>query len=449
MDKLRKVSSLDLYLLWKYMSIGLLVIIIVITFSRMLPEIFSPIVSLIGAAVLYTMLYNNRMSGQQRCMIVPYSIFICLIVATFVSIVLNVLFVWNLIKLPQEFIFLSKPYVPSLLLMPLFFVCMTVIYFRRHKLSVCVRCKMRNGDAYERGRTGSILNFETHFQLLNLVVLFGVTTAIIWSYYLGVFIKIGMNARDWYVFVWVVIILFVFDELYFIFRYYNLYLDLKENHEIINQEDLQEMSAKTYLRYYVVCGNNVYVDPHALLPGTPYREVIDTPFFTKRAVNGITLDEVRRTIVGMTGVDNGELRFFFGRRVPGTKNQSVLRYFYFLDGDISDYPHLKAQGEWMDYEIIKKIYSTSPSRLAAMSVADTTRLATIILTEKLYDSRGNRKLRLKHYTPTFNMLDVRKSELDFQDDKWIRISMFNADTPFFRLRRWWRGITGKSAGDRF
>lgn len=68
------------------------------------------------------------------------------------------------------------------------------------------------------------------------------------------------------------------DVLYFVSRYYNLYLDMKENNEIITPEELNDMTAKTYLRYYVVCGNNIYVDSHAIDPKAVYKEVIDTPF---------------------------------------------------------------------------------------------------------------------------------------------------------------------------
>ena len=86
-------------------------------------------------------------------------------------------------------------------------------------------------------------------------------------------------------------------------------------------------------------------------------------------------------------------------------------------------------------------------RLASISVSDTSRLATIILTEKIFDEEGNRKNRLRSYNPTFNLYDVRKSKLDFQDDKWIRVSLFNSDTPFFRFKRRWRRMMGGGRGN--
>lgn len=445
MEDLKKVNGIEFYMLWKNLSISLLVVIGVIAMSRMLPNIMSPLLALLGAAFLYTLIYNNRMDGSKSCMIAPYSIFVCFIVYTVISVVCNLLWVWHMVKIPDEFLFLTDPFIPSLLMMPVFFLTMLVIYFRGHNLALCVKCRMRNGDPLERGRMGAILLYETNLQIINLIIIFGLTAAIVWAYYLVFYITINVNNRDWYVFVWAIVIIFFLDEIYFIYRYYNLYLDLKENNEVIDAEELDNIESRTYLRFYVICGNHIYVDPHSFNPDAPFREIIDTPFFTKRSVNGISIDEVRRTIVNMTGVDNGELRFFFGRRVQGHDKLSILRYFYFIDGDIKDHEHLRTTGEWMDFERIKQIYSNTPQRMAPLNVTDITRLATIILTEKTYDARGNRKSKIKSYTPSFNLLDVRRSNIDFQDEQWIEIAMLNADTPFFRLKRWWRAVSGRQA----
>lgn len=444
MDDLKKVSSLQLYEFWKNLSIGLLMVIAMLTFSQLLPFYLSPVLSLGSAAILSTLLYNNRQKKSGSCMLPIYALFFCFISFSFITIILNVLYAWGLLSMPMEFIFFNDPYIPSLMMMPISFLTLLVINVRRHKLRICIDCKLERGDNYERGKLGSILDYESHFQLKNLLLLFGILSVIIWTYYLVFYININQNARDWYVFTWLIIIMFILDELYFVARYYNLYLDLKENDEIISPQELRDMTAKTYLRFYVVCGNNMYVDTHAVDAHESHKEIIDTPFFTKRSVNGITVHEVKRIITRMTGVNHGELRFFFGRKSNDMSKHSLLRYFYFLDGTPDDYPELNTEGEWMKFDTIKHIYSTSPSRLSNITVADLTRLATIILTEKIFDEEGRRKSRIKSYNPTFNLDDVRKSELDFQDDKWLKISMFNSDTRMYGLKRWWRNITGRS-----
>lgn len=443
MDDLKKVNSMQLYLMWKQLTIGILACVAVVAVTRMLPFFLAPAVGLGGAAALYTVLYYNRLNKVSSCSVSIYALFYCLIAYSFVSISINVLYAWGLILVPDELIFFNRPYISVLVLAPVSFITLLVMYFKRHSLELCVECRLFNGDHHDRGILGQILHDESALQLRNLAMIFGIISAVVWTYFECVYVKININSRDWYVFTWLYIIAFVLDELYFIFRYYNLYLDLKETNEIISQDEINDMSDKTYIRYYVICENKLFVDTKAMDPAVPYREVIDTPFITRRSVSGIRVDEVRGIIARMSGVSDGELRFFYGRKSADMDHHLLMRYFYFLNGSPEDYPELNVDGEWMDFEKVKYIYATSPGMLSHRAISDLTRLATIIQTEKLFDSQGFRKNRIKSYTPHFNLKDVRNSTLDFQDDKWIRISLFNSDTPFYRIKKWWRRLSGR------
>ncbi len=442
MDELEKVTSFQLYKLWRNLTIGMVTVIVIITMSKLLPYFLSPVVSLLGAAALYTFIYDSQVKNETSCMIVPFGMLYALVGYSFVTILLNVVYAWGFKSIPAEFVFFTNPFIPSLIMDPVCFVTFLFMSVGRRKMPMCRVCQLRGANNSERGSMRHMINNETHFQMKNLTIIFGVLSVLIWAYYFLFYINININARDWYVFIWLTVIFFVLDELYFAARYYNLYLDLKENDEVISQDELRNMTAKTYLRYYVICGNSMYVDTHVIDPRTPFKEVIDTPFYTTRSVNGISVDEVKRIIKKMTGVD-GELRFFYGRKVAEFTNHSVLRYFYFLDGEPADHPELNTDGEWMDFDKLKYLYSNNPGKLGDLAVTDTTRLATIILTEKIFDEKGYRKSKIKMYNPSFSLMDVRKSNLDFQDDKWIRISMFNSDTPLYTFKRRWRKFLGK------
>lgn len=439
MDDLRRVNSVQLYTFWKNLSLGLLVIIALMAFSHILPFYASPIIAFLAATVLYTMLYNNKMRTESGCLVIVYTLLYCVVNYTIVTVVLSILTMWHFVSLPKEFLFLNDPYISSLLMNPVCLITCIVLYFRRRSIGICRECRLSADGLYERGKAGSIFRYEAYFQIRNLIYLFGFLTVAVWAYYEFIYIKLSLNSRDYYVFTWLNIISFVLDELYFVARYYNLYLDLKENDEIITQEELQDMTAKTYLRYYVICGDKIYLDPKSIVAGSEYKEVLDTPFVTKRSVNGIPIPEVRSIIRRLTGSADGELRFFYGSRSAELKNHSVLRYFYFLDGRLEDYQDMPVDGEWVDFEDVKRFYTHTPGKFAPMAVGDISRLATIILTEKMYDENGRRKVRLKSYSPTFTLEDVRNSALDFQYDKWIKISMFNSDTPFYRVKKLFRG----------
>ncbi|MDE6006528.1 MAG: hypothetical protein K2G67_03130 [Muribaculaceae bacterium] len=437
MKDLEKVNGAQLISFWKNISVGILVLILTLVFSRIFPFYFSPIIGLLAAAFLYTILYNNKVSRTSSCMVVPYAMFYCIIVYAFVSIILNVLDIWDFIRMPKEFSFFNDPYIPVLILDPICFFILLIIYIRRNRLAICIDCKISKGLSIERGKLGEILNVETRLQLLNLIWIFGLLSAVTWIYYAYFYFKgANVNNRDWYIFVWSNVIIFIIDEIYFASRYYNIYLDLKENGEIITEEELNDMTTKTYLRFYLICGNKVYLNTHVADPYVKGKFVTDTPFVTKRNVNGITISDVNGIIRRMTGYNTGELRFFYGRKSQDITKHRILRYFYFLDGKPEDYPELEIEGEWIDFDTLKFVYQKHPKSMSMIFLTDLSRMATIILTQKIFDDNGYRKLRVKSYRPTFDLVEVRDKEYDFQDDKWLRIAMFNSDLRGFHIRKW-------------
>lgn len=449
MQDLTKIDASQLRSFMKHFTIALGIVALTLILSRVLPFYFAPIIGLLAAMAIYTMLYNHRNRHSMSCALLPYSIFYCLISYSFVIIILNMLRIFGVIQLPRELSFFHAPFVASLILDPVTFITLLVIYIRGQKMSVCVDCKISKGTALERGKLGEILTSESHRQLKNLVFLFGVLTLIEWGYYLTIYSDVNMSDRDWYVFLWLNLIAYTLDGIYFGMRYYNIFLDLQENGEIISEEEVEDMTVKTYLRYYVICGNHIYVNAHTVNAnpnsGIMEREVIDTPFLTKRNVNGISQPEVKSIIERLTGVKDGELRFFFGRRMSDLKNHRVVRYMYFLDGDVTNYDNIPMPGEWMDFEMIKVIYTTNPGLLARVFISDISRMTTIVLTQKIFNENGYRKIKTKSYQPTYSLQEVRNNRYDFQDDKWIRISMFNSDRKGYGMRRWLRNLFGGTA----
>jgi len=446
MQDLNKVNATSLFQFWKNFSIGLMVMVVTLLLSRILPFYFSPIIGLLAAALLYTMLYNNRLSIMSTCMEIPYAIFYCVTAYSFVSIMLNVIDIWSFISVPKEISFFNYPYIPALILDPVCFFTLLVFYMRRNHLSICIDCKVSKGLSVERGRFGEILSVESKLQLINMIWLFGFLSVLVWVYFLVYYIDVSVNGRDWYVFLWINVIAIILDEIYFAARYYNIYLDLKDRGEIITEEELSDMTTKTYIRYYVVCGNNLFLSNSVADPQVEGRFVIDSPFFTKRNVNGMTTAEVLGIIQRLSGHSNGKLRFFFGRKMEPS-NHRVLRYFYFLDGDVADYQDMNVDGEWVNFDEVKIVYNQRPHLMARPLLIDLSRLITIVLTQKLFDSRGHRKLKLKSYQPQVSLTEVREKDYDFQDDKWIRISMYNSDTCWFQWRKIWNKVRMFAGGD--
>lgn len=439
MQDLGKIDNKLLFSLLKFFMIGLGAISVPLVLSRVLPFYFAPVLGLLVAMAMYTLLYNNRVTHSLACALIPYAVFYCLISYSLLIIVTNLLYISNVIELPKEMSFFDDPFLPTLFMDPVCFVTFLIIYLKNGRVSICQDCRIHKGPALERGKLGEILTSESRRQILNLTVLFGLMTVVDWVYFFLLYDRAALlNNRDIYIFIWFNLIAFALDIGYYGMRYYNIYLDLKDNGAIINEEEIEDMSAKTYLRFYVICGNHIYVNAKTMDYDRTDRDVIDSPFVIRRNVNGCTTEQVRQMAEMLTGNHKGELRFFFGRMLPDLINHRVMRYFYFLDGDDTDLPELPLNGEWMDFEMVKTIYATNPSMLAKVFLSDISRMTTVVLTQKLFNENGYRKIKAKSYQPTYNLPEVREHRYDFQDDKWIRIAMFNSDNKAYALRRWWR-----------
>lgn len=445
MQDLRKINSLQLYYLWRNLAISLLCVGIVMGGAHILPYYMAPALSLFLCGMLYTMIWNNKISDNKGSMIIVETMLYSLLLYTFISILLVVIQVIGLKHFPNEIIFFNDPYIPSLILLPATLgVSLYALMFKK-SMPAYRLYRAQYASARERGYFGLLSNRETNLQLRNMVILFAVLTVIVWYYYLNVYVSINQNGRDWYVFLWIVVISVILDEVYFMMRYYNLYLDLREHHEIITPEELCDITAHTYLRFYVICGEYFYVDRNSFDRLNQKDGVLDTPFITKRTVNGVPTTEVRNIVERMTGKPGGELKFFFGRHLAGVDKHSLLRYFYFLDGDISDYSDMGEKGEWMHFDDVKRVYNTNPLGMATNALNDLTRLSTIILTERTYDEDGYRRNKIKTYKRNLTLADVRKCKLDLQDDKWLHVADFNSDTKFFKLKKLLKDAAGKSS----
>ena len=440
MRDLSKINSKQVFGLWKNLTVCILAVAVTIILSKILPYYLSPVIALLVASALYFYIYNEKFATVKTCTVPAITILYNIVAYAFLTIILNLMHIWGLFEMPREFVFFTDPFIPSLILNPVSFVVLLIIYLQRKRLKACTDCRQRRSFGGRRGAAG-VLNVEVHNQMKNFIVVSGILSLVIWFYYQFHYIDTNINSRDAYIFTGLTLIGLFLDWIYFSWRYYNLYLDLKENDELITPAEIRDMTAKTYVRYYVVCGNSLYLTPHAQEGG---HEVLDTPFFTKQTLNGRLGEDAESIIKRMTGVDNGELKFFYGRKSPEDNKHSLLRYFYFLDGTPEDYPELDTEGEWIPFDKVKYIYSNMPQRMAELAVYDITRLATIILTEKIFDENGIRKSGIRSYNPTFNLPEVRKSKIDFQDDKWIEVSLFNSDARLFKLKKWWRNRFQKS-----
>lgn len=442
---LYKVNSKQIYFLWRNFALAVLVFVGMVLLTKFLPPIFAPLVSTASCVVLYAMIYNNAHFSTQTCVVVPYTMFHIIMNYTIVLVIINLLSIWFMQPLPSPMVFFEGYFIPGLIFAPVAVVTSAIVYLRRHHLSICKECQLHNSPMVEKGRTGVIFSHESELQIRNIFFFFLLITVIFWTYYLVSFSDVSITARDSFVFTWIALILVLCDIMFFGIRYYNLYLDLKERDELVSPSEIERYTTRTYLRFYVICSDSIYLTRKN---SDEFRDndntsIFDTPFIVRRIVTSIPEPEVHKIIESATGITGGFLKFFYGRKVADVGNHRIFRYFYFLPGETSEYPELMRRGEWLSSEKFKTIYNTHPLSMSTSLLTDMSRLATILVTSKTYDEHGERRNKIMQYRPSFNFEEIKNCNLDFQNELWIRVSMYNSDQRFFRLRRWLNQGLGK------
>lgn len=444
MKEIFKINSVQVYNIWRNTAYGLIVVALTLLASSLLPTFLAPIVSSVAAFSIYLLTYNET-SRRQNCLKHPSVVLISLITYTFLLLVLNMASLWiDNFELWFELSFFTSPYVPILLLAPT--ITFTALYMRLKgdNSSVCIDCRMVYGHYMQRGQIGVLMHSEAKKQLDNLIKVFGFLTLTSCLYYFLVYNPTNFTSRDSFVFLWFPVVVIIFDIFYFAIRYYNVFLDLQQQNLVVSPQELSAMQTKTWVRFYVICEDSIFLNMHARddLHEDDKHDVIETPFIVSRESEGISEKEATAIIHSLTGVRDGKLRFFYGRRSADNFKHNIIRFFYFLPGEVAQYPHLKdVAGTWISSNKFKTLHFTNPNlHLSPLLRTDMNRLATIIVTSKTFNEKGERRTKLKQYHPSFNFEELHNSKLDFQDNAWMRVAAFNSNIPNFRLKRFWRNL---------
>ncbi|MCM1319209.1 MAG: hypothetical protein NC217_02370 [Muribaculaceae bacterium] len=439
MHELEKVNTQQVFLMWRNVAVPVLTVIFMHVLTNILPSILAPVVSTVTAIVLYYQVISNSYSKEESCAICPYIFFITIVSYTISLIILNILTIWGLLRLPDEFIFFDGQFIMGLVLSPVGLITTFIMYLNRRHLTLCINCKITAGSPSERGRIGNIYNSESNSLMKDIMLMYSILIVINYGYYLYEYIDLNISERDTFVFRSINILIYLFLIAKYAIHYYNLFLDLKESNELLSPDELSALGTRTYVRFYVICGDSLYMSVSNI--DNQYddeTDIIDSPFSIRRNASGFQEYELKQFIEEQTGIKGGELRFFYGRKLPDAAGRKVLRYFYFIPGEPEDYPELRIPGSWISSDKLKTIYNNTPDRLTSVCLSDISRLAMITITSKLYKPNGERRNKLTQYRPSFTLREIKTDNLDYQNDKWIRVANFNSDTSFFKVKRWWR-----------
>lgn len=424
-----------LFLLWLNWIIATGAITLVVVCALWISEYWLPFLAFGLELILHGLVRKNNRSAFPVCYLIPFITTRVLLLSGIIMIVINLMHIKGLIHnfFDPETLNADIPYISLLIVAPI--TALTALWgtIRNTNLTFCVNCRMRYGSAAERGFLGSIFSQEGHFQIKLLLIMYTFLTIWGWVYYATIYVNVNINSPDRFFFFWAPVLFFILGGVYTGVRYLSLW-----NYYVQNIEgSASRQGSSTQLRYLVFWDNYILLrvpDPEDVTD--PAETKIDTPaslFIPYR--KKMTDYDAEYFFNGMWNLQSSDIRFMYSN-VNFNYDCNIFHYLSFITDEQkaeveNHYPNCK----WLSLQQLDR--ALSEGKTASLLGSEIYRLYTIAMAWKTYDREGKRLYKIKHYTPTFRIKDIKKWDVDYNDSRWLFIANNNEDKPFYRFKKFW------------
>lgn len=334
----------------------------------------------------------------------------------------------------------DSPLIAILITAPSTVIVTACFLLNRREPLVCRKCKMRYGNVIEHGFIGGLYRQEWRFQTRLLMILSGCLAVVDWGYYMLQYVNVNLNRADYFYFIWLPMVIYLLSLIYLGSRYYSMWVYYCHNDE----GHFVEQPGSTTLRYLLIKDGRILIDMTHTADHFPNGGVIkrfDTPVVVKLPYReSENLADAEMQFHQATGIREATIRPIY-ESPDNVTYRNIFHYFVFIDDEalVAD---SKVRGEWLTFN---EIYELMQHRVMARElVSEIKRIYDVAMAWKTYDRKGHRLYDIKHYHPTFHLRDIRKWDVDYNDETWLKVSHFNEDKPFFRIRKFF-----SNAGQRF
>ncbi len=420
-------------------AISLLVVL-----SLWMPPAAVPVVAIMIQMGFFMLVKANRRKKLPSCYILPFLAARIFFWTAVVMVVVLMLYSRHLIEtiFEGDTINTEIPFITVLVIGPVTVAVTLFAVVRGGKLRFCRDCKIRNGFPAERGFLGNLFSQEGKYQTRMLLNVSALVTLVGWVYYFLAYVNVNLNEPDRLVFFWTPLAVFVITIVMMAVRYMGLCNYYEEHFEGSGQQ----MRRSTLIRFIIIADNTIVVRPPQADPDMNIN-FADTCYDTPASLiiphrQKIGLDEAHSIFRDLMGI-NAEIRPMYVTD-NGNADCNIFHFICFLSEKEASSLAL-ARPELIFASIYQMGRLIDTRQTAKLLSAEVYRLHTMAMAWKTYDSQGQRRYRIKHYQPTFRLRDVHKWQIDYNDNNWLSVNEFNADKPFYRLRRFWKKhITGNA-----
>lgn len=424
-------------MLWFSWFAGTAAEVILVVTSLWVNTLYLPFLAWGLQIALFLLIKNNRRSRVPYCYLLPFVMSRVLFWTGVGIAVFNFLtadFMSGYKLLPGN-INPETPFLVPLLACPITLAIAGWGYFHRHAISFCRDCRLRHGSPAERGFLGVLFTQEGHYQVGMLCIVSFIFNTVCWGYFFLFYDNSEFINQDRFAFVYGPSLLWVASLIYLAARYLGIWGYYCQNVE----GSLIRQGSSTRIRFIMICDDRVALTipetaiDRAIYPDSKY----DTPisaFIYKR--ERMPLHTAAQYFDDLSGLKNVDVRPMYAN-LDGNADCNIFHFLCYLTPEqrtTFDDSHPDCQ--WYSLHELADLINNH--QVAPLFAAEVIRLHTIATTWKTYTLDGRRRYKIKNYKPTFRIADIKDWDVDYNDSRWLYVAENNQDTPFYRLRKFWR-----------
>lgn len=410
----------SLFYVWLVMSLSMNA---VLGLGLFVTKKWLPLFVLLLLLAVLMMTRNFKRKGVSVCYRIPGANIMILFISALIMIIINAIGmnwepVWVKPQPHNELI----PYVSTLIVYPVaFFVSLWYLSIG-FKAIACVHCHVRHGSHTERGLLARLFQQESIMQLKVLCIYSLLISIVDWIYYFLYYININYNSPDIFFFAVIPTVVTILTIAFFYVRYMGMW-----RHYCLNPALDAVHGNSTCVRYIIIVGDHLLLDLYNDV-------VVDTPVkcfvpFTSE----FSMERAEKTFMDLTGIKAQDLRLAYESEETTTL-ANTFHYLCFFDS-VREIQGSKIQGQLYSYQ---RVVEMIKSKLMAQELrSELERIYTVAMTWKTYTPEGKRIYPVKHYRPSFRFRDIKGYKVDYNDRRWLAVTVNNEDKRFYRLRRFW------------
>lgn len=432
----RNSLTQGIFSMWANWTIAVGFLALLVTVAPLLPARTVPLLALALGGAIAILDRRNRRLASPVCFKIQYVIQAILIIGA-ICLFLTILYKLHsgidwFIHQPTD---KDTPLIGIVIVSPIATLVCAYYWMRSKKHCSCHLSSNRFGGAVDRGLLGMLYLRESKYQIKTLCIVSGVTAVICWAYYLLFYININISKSDTFFFIICPSVAYVLSVLYFGVRYYILWVYYCQN----NAFNSVMSHNGTVLRYIVVCDGKILLTMPDYSNEISFSDEfkIDVPVkVTLPYRENMSEHEAHQIFVDASKLTDAETRMLFKSSDRGMYN-NVFHYVAYTDD--ADKAAEMLRGQWFTLAEVNELIK---SKMVSVNLGyELSRIYTITMAWKTYDSKGRRLYAIRHYRPTFHLKDMRSWDVDYNDSNWLYVAHVNQDKPFYRLHRLWNKLT--------